>query len=50
VPRDIQRGLEAGFFNYITKPIKVSQLMDAIDAALAISNQARDNHTPHDIT
>jgi signal transduction histidine kinase/CheY-like chemotaxis protein len=50
VPRDIQRGLEAGFFNYITKPIKVSQLMDAIDAALAISNQARDTITPHDIT
>ncbi len=49
VPRDIQRGLEAGFFNYITKPIKVNQLMDAIDAALAISNQARDNNTPHDI-
>ncbi|MDP2019109.1 ATP-binding protein [Hydrogenophaga sp.] len=35
VPRDIHRGLEAGFFNYITKPIKVSQLMDALDAALA---------------
>jgi signal transduction histidine kinase/CheY-like chemotaxis protein len=50
VPRDIQRGLEAGFSNYITKPIKVNQLMDAIDAALAISNQARDNLTPHDIT
>ena len=49
VPRDIQRGLEAGFFNYITKPIKVSQLMDAIDAALAISNQARDNTTPQNI-
>jgi len=50
VPRDIQRGLDAGFFNYITKPIKVSQLMDAIDAALAVSNQARDNLTPNDIT
>jgi CheY-like chemotaxis protein len=49
VPRDIQRGLEAGFFNYITKPIEVSQLMDAIDAALAISNQARDNTTPQNI-
>jgi CheY-like chemotaxis protein len=35
VPRDIHRGLEAGFFNYITKPIKVNQLMDALDAALA---------------
>ncbi|MCY1375508.1 Polar-differentiation response regulator DivK [compost metagenome] len=35
VPRDVHRGLEAGFCNYITKPIKVSQLMDALDAALA---------------
>ena len=34
VPRDIQKGLEAGFFNYLTKPIKVAQLMDALDAAL----------------
>ncbi|MDM7944291.1 MAG: ATP-binding protein [Hydrogenophaga sp.] len=39
VPRDIERGLQDGFFNYITKPIKVSQLMDAIDAALLVSRQ-----------
>ena len=32
--RDIERGLEAGFFNYLTKPIKVDQFMDALDAAL----------------
>ncbi|MBT9553423.1 MAG: response regulator [Hydrogenophaga sp.] len=37
VPRDIQKGLDAGFFNYLTKPIKVSQLMDALDAALAFA-------------
>ena len=40
VPRDIQRGLEAGFFNYLTKPIKVPQLMDALDAALAFSQSS----------
>ncbi len=34
VPRDIERALEAGFFNYLTKPIKVGQFMDALDAAL----------------
>jgi CheY-like chemotaxis protein len=28
MPRDIQRGLEAGFFNYITKPIKVNEFME----------------------
>jgi len=37
VPRDIQRGLDAGFFNYLTKPIKVNQLMEALDAALSVS-------------
>jgi len=41
VPRDIQRSLEAGFFNYLTKPIKVKQLMDALDAALVFSQSSR---------
>jgi len=27
--------LEAGFFDYLTKPIKVGQFMDALDSALA---------------
>ena len=34
VPRDIARGLDAGFFNYLTKPIKIDELMDALDVAL----------------
>jgi signal transduction histidine kinase/CheY-like chemotaxis protein len=50
VPRDIERGLEAGFFNYITKPIKVGQLMDAIDAALVASVQRQLGDSPADIT
>ena len=33
-PRDIEKGIEAGFFWYLTKPFKVANLMDAIDAAL----------------
>jgi len=37
VPRDIAKALEAGFFNYLTKPIKVNQFMDALDMALAFS-------------
>ena len=40
VPRDIQKGLEAGFFNYLTKPIKVDQFMDALDLALTHSQTA----------
>ena len=34
VPRDIEKGLEAGFFSYLTKPIKVGLFMDALDVAL----------------
>jgi PAS domain S-box-containing protein len=34
VPRDIARGLEAGFFRYLTKPIKIDEFMDALDLAL----------------
>jgi CheY-like chemotaxis protein/anti-sigma regulatory factor (Ser/Thr protein kinase) len=31
---DIRRGLDAGFFRYLTKPIKVPEFMDALSAAL----------------
>src|SRR4029077_9923510 len=34
MPRDIKKGLEAGFFYYLTKPIKINEFMDAIDVAL----------------
>ena len=34
MPRDIARGLEAGFFSYLTKPIKVKEFMEALDTAL----------------
>jgi CheY-like chemotaxis protein len=34
MPRDIERGLKAGFFRYITKPIKVDEFMEALDVAL----------------
>ena len=34
IPRDIEKGLEAGFFRYLTKPIKVNELMETLDMAL----------------
>ena len=34
MPHDIRKGLEAGFFHYLTKPIKVPSFMGALDAAL----------------
>lgn len=32
--RDIEKGLETGFFRYLTKPIKVQEFMETIDLAL----------------
>ena len=37
IPRDIQKGLEAGFFRYLTKPIKIDEFMDSLDLALNIA-------------
>ena len=34
IPRDIEKGLAAGFFRYLTKPIRVNEFMDALDVAL----------------
>jgi CheY-like chemotaxis protein len=34
MPRDIEKGLEAGFFRYLTKPIKVHEFMQTLDLAL----------------
>ena len=34
MPLDVERGLKAGFFRYITKPIKVNEFMEALDVAL----------------
>ena len=34
MPLDIKKGLEAGFFCYLTKPIKVNEFMAALNMAL----------------
>jgi CheY-like chemotaxis protein len=39
MPRDIEKGLKAGFFRYITKPIKLNELMEALDAALEFAEK-----------
>ena len=43
MPRDIQRGLEAGFFRYLTKPIRVNEFMEALDMALEFAETASDD-------
>ena len=35
IPRDIEKGLEAGFFRYLTKPIKVNEFLETLDVALS---------------
>lgn len=40
VPHDIEKALQAGFFGYLTKPIKVRLFMDTLDVALAIPHAA----------
>ena len=36
---DIAKGLEAGFFRYLTKPIKVNEFMDSLDVALQFATE-----------
>jgi CheY-like chemotaxis protein len=35
--RDIEMGLEAGFFSYLTKPIEINKFMNALNDALEFS-------------
>ncbi|MDR3673245.1 MAG: ATP-binding protein [Holophaga sp.] len=37
MPGDIKRCTEAGFFRYLTKPIKVAEFMEALNVALAMA-------------
>jgi PAS domain S-box-containing protein len=37
MPRDIERGLAAGFIGYLTKPIKIAEFMQTLDATLKIA-------------
>lgn len=34
IPRDIEKGLDVGFFRYLTKPIKINEFMNTLDVAL----------------
>ncbi|MGO8972599.1 MAG: PAS domain S-box protein [Steroidobacteraceae bacterium] len=40
MPRDIERGLQAGFFRYLTKPIKVPEFLETLDIALRLAGSA----------
>lgn len=35
MPRDVEKGMKAGFFRYLPKPIRLDEFTDALNAALA---------------
>jgi len=39
MPRDIEKGLEAGFFSYLTKPIKIREFMESLDTAFEFAQE-----------
>jgi len=45
MPRDIERGLTAGFFRYLTKPIRVPEFMEALDNGLELARTRRASAT-----
>ena len=56
IPRDIEKGMAAGFFRYLTKPIKVAEFMETLDlamifaqdAAVSVRNDRKKVEKPHD--
>lgn len=40
MPRDIKKGLQAGFHRYLTKPLQLRELTDTLDSAFEISSAA----------
>jgi CheY-like chemotaxis protein len=45
MPHDIEKGLAAGFFRYLTKPIKVNEFMDTLSAVFEFAEN-RDQSAP----
>jgi PAS domain S-box-containing protein len=37
MPRDIEKGLDAGFYKYLTKPLKINEFMETLDDVLRFS-------------
>jgi PAS domain S-box-containing protein len=41
MPRDIEKGLEVGFFRYLTKPIRIGDFMAALNTALQLAQRPK---------
>ena len=39
MPRDVEKGMQAGFFQYLTKPIKINEFMDTLETAMKFAEQ-----------
>src|SRR5476649_2925794 len=44
-PRDIEKGMEAGFYNYLTKPIKVKEFSETLNEALGFAEKTVEQST-----
>jgi signal transduction histidine kinase/ActR/RegA family two-component response regulator len=42
MPHNIKNGLKAGFFRYLTKPIRINEFMDALNVALEFAGNKSD--------
>lgn len=42
MPRDIENGMKAGFFRYLTKPIKLDEFIDALNTALEFVTRSQE--------
>ena len=48
MPRDIERGIAAGFFRYLTKPINIDEFTEAVNSTLAwVDRRAADKEQQH---
>ena len=47
LPAAIVKGLEAGFFQYLTKPLQAGAFMEALDFALEFIAVERSEYNPH---
>jgi CheY-like chemotaxis protein len=43
MPRDIAKGIEAGFYRYLTKPIIVKEFMETLNATLEFAEKTSGN-------
>lgn len=46
LPLNVESGLEAGFFRYLTKPIKFNEFIETLDLALAHAKKRSLQETP----